>query len=140
MGVRWRSWGLGSKVVFVSACVCLLTLFLPWLGTPGVGPPRRLIDMPIGSPLVLLILYGVPLAYPVVKVYSGGVFHKGVGLGSAVVGLLLAMGLGSNLVNSFPVFYRLESGYHLYIASMPGLAAGVLLYRPAPAPSKQVGT
>ena len=144
MGVRWRSWGLGSRVVFVSACVCLLTLFLPWLGTPGVGLPRRLIDMPVGSPLVLLILYGVPLAYPVLKVWSGGAFHKAIGLGSAVLGLLLAMGLGSNLVNSFPpltrVFYRLESGYYLYIYSMLGLAAGALLYRPAPVPSKQTST
>lgn len=128
----------------MSACVCLLTLFLPWLGTPGVGSARRLTDMPVGSPLVLLMLYGVPLAYPVLKVWSGGVFHKGVGLGSAVLGLLMGLGLGSNLVNSVPgltpIFYRLESGYYLYIYSMLGLAAGVLLYRPAPLPSKQVGT
>lgn len=144
MSARWRSWDLGSKVVFISACTCLLTLFLPWLGTPGVGHPRRLTDMPVGSPFVLLILYGVPLAYPVLKVWSGGVFHKAIGLGSAVLGLLLAMGLGSNLVNSVPgltpVFYRLESGYYLYIYSMLGLAAGVLLYRPTPVPSKQTGT
>jgi hypothetical protein len=139
VSARWRSWDLGSKVVFTSACACLLTLFLPWLGTP-VGAPRLLTDMPVGSPFVLLILYGVPLAYPVLKLWSGGTLHKGVGIGSAVLGLLLAMGLGSNLVNSFPVLYRLESGYHFYILSMLGLAAGVLLYRPAPAPSKQTGT
>jgi hypothetical protein len=133
VAARWRSWGLGSKVVFISACACLLTLFLPWLGTPGVGAPRRLTDMPVGSPLVLLILYGVPLAYPVLKVWSGGMLHKGGGLASAAAGLLLGMGLGANLTSSVPIFYRLEAGYHLYIISMLGLAAGVFLYRRAPA-------
>lgn len=127
---RGRSWDFGGALIFVSSCLCLGSAFMPWLGDL-TGESRRLTDMPIGLPLFLLILYGGPLAYPVITLLTGRVLRKGWGIVCAAFGLVLGVLLGVGMLGQLPELYRLLGGYYVYLLSMLGLAVGVLLHRPA---------
>ena len=82
MEFDFQGWSLGGKIVFISSCVAVVSLLLPWI---DVGIATRM-----GLTQVSLLLIGF-YVYPVLMLLQKQPIHKGAGIacgGLAIAGTL----------------------------------------------------
>lgn len=119
---RWAEWNLGGKVIFVSACVALLSMFMKWVDLGIVSANG------FSQGAVLFLGFFV---YPVFKLFRHEPIHLYGGIGCAVGGILLAIGYMSQrtvtiLGRSASLF---GTGALFFFIACAGLAFGVYKYQ-----------
>ena len=73
--IDWNEWNLGEKVIFASACVAVLSLFMPWISTSMY----KLSGLSTYYALILFLAFVYPLYYIMTK----EVFNQNLALGLA---------------------------------------------------------
>ena len=89
--IDWNEWNLGEKVIFASACVAVLSLFMPWISTSIY----KLNGLSTYYALILFLAFVYPLYYIMTK----EVFNQNLALGLAGIssGVCLLWMFNNNL-------------------------------------------
>ncbi|MDR5659690.1 hypothetical protein RH915_09300 [Serpentinicella sp. ANB-PHB4] len=121
MKINFKAWGLGGKLIFISTCLAVLSMFMTWadvgfLSASGFQQQGYL----------FLILY----IYPVYKLLKEESINKKIGLSCsivAVVGSILY--LGSKSVEVFgQTVNTAGTGLYLFVLTAILLTIGIFKY------------
>ena len=118
--IDWKEWNLGEKVIFASACVAVLSLFMPWIST-------SIVSLSGFSTYYALILF-LAFVYPLYYIMTKEVFNQNLALGLAGIssGVCLLWMFNNTLDMGFgPTVNVTGSGMILFFLCTLSLGFGI---------------
>ena len=121
MKIRFKEWNLGGKLVFISAILAIISLFMTWV---DVGIFKASGFQQGGYIILVLFLY------PIYKLLKNDPMSKIIGLISAVLALIIGISyLTSKSIEIFDTSVNVAgTGLYLYIIANIILIVGVIKY------------
>ncbi len=122
MKIDWAGWDTGRRIVFIAACIALVSFLLPW-SKPNWRATITYNGFSQGWPLLGLGAFG----YVLVQQLRGQSVGKMIGYACAAVALILGIVfvLTTTFETAVKTFYVSEWGSYVYIASTVALGVGV---------------
>lgn len=109
----FKNWSLGGKLIFISSCLAVLSLFMSWADMGIVSASG------FSQQGYLLLVFFI---YPVVCLLKGKDMSKKIGLISSILGIVATLAYMSSL-SGFS-----GTGLYLFFLTTLGLTFGVIKY------------
>lgn len=121
MEINFGKWNVGAKIIFIAACVAVLSLFMTWA---DIGIAR--VNGFQAHGYLFLILY----IYPLIKVLKNSEMKKLLGIISSVLAVVVSLGyILSNTVEIMESTGNISStGAYLFLVTAVALVFGVIKY------------
>lgn len=121
MQIRWKEWNIGGKIIFVSACVALLSFLFAWVDI-GMASQNGISQ---GT-----FLLGALFIYPVLKLLKNQKIERKWGLTCGVISIILTLiYISSKSITMFGKSVNASgSGAILFLLASIALVYGVIKY------------
>lgn len=123
MTFDWKNWNIGAKVIFVTACLSTLSMFMKWVDV-GIASQTGLSQ----GAFLFLALY----AYPVLMIFKNKSISRLWGLICAIVAVACVLGyINSKSIELFgQTGNAAATGAYLFLLASVGLIVGIVKYSP----------
>jgi len=123
MKFDWKNWNIGGKIVFVAACISILSMFMKWVDV-GIASQTGLSQ----QAFLFLGLY----IYPVLILFKNKPINRFWGLICAIGAVLCALSyISSKSIELFGTTVNAAStGAYLFLLASVGLVVGIVRYSP----------
>ncbi len=119
MHFAFDKWNLGSKVIFISACVALFSMLLPWVSIFGFAASGF-----SGAYFLLLGLF----VYPIFMLLQNRLINMQIGYICSGVAVLVTIIIIARIRQVFFGLNAVGLGAYLFLLSAVALGVGVYLY------------
>lgn len=122
MSLDWNNWSIGGRIIFVTSCVSVLSMFMPWMDI-GIASQTGLSQ----GTVLLLGLY----VYPVLMLLKKGPLNRLAGLACAVVAVVCSLVyIKSQTISFFGTSTNVAaSGAYLFLIASGAFIVGVFKYQ-----------